>query len=105
MAKTPKDRSKLKPTQPTYRPAEVIEGAEAHRLPAVARSLAAAAGVMILLGSKPLLDWANGLPINGTTDDMLWLVQGFHDGLSALGPAELFARVQRLFRLLEALRF
>jgi hypothetical protein len=83
----------------------VVEGARPAPLRAVVLAIAAASLVMLLLGAKPLLDWANGLPISEASDEILGWAQEWHDLAEATGLDQPFKRLQYLFRLLEALRF
>jgi hypothetical protein len=53
------------------RPVEVVESASPSPLRSVSESIGVAVVVMFLLGSRGLLDWANGLPVGTTIGDSL----------------------------------
>jgi hypothetical protein len=66
-------------------PVEAVEGARGAGLKPVGQAVAAAALVSLLLGSKPLLDWANELPIGPVSDVLLFVAQDWDDTAGALG--------------------
>ena len=53
------------------RPVEVVDSAFPSPLRSVSESIGVAVVVMFLLGSRGLLDWANGLPVGTTIGDTL----------------------------------
>ena len=52
-------------------PVEVVDSAFPSPLRSVSESIGVAIVVMFLLGSRGLLDWANGLPVGTTIGDTL----------------------------------
>ena len=52
-------------------PVEVVDSAFPSSLRSVSESIGVAIVVMFLLGSRGLLDWANGLPVGTTIGDTL----------------------------------
>ena len=77
------------------RPVEVVDSAFPSPLRSVSESIGVAVVGMFLLGSKGLLDWANGLPAGTTIGDTLSnLAQSWNDAMTYL----------RLVRLAEFLR-
>ena len=93
------------PSPHRYAPAEVIEGAAPSRLPGVARSVAAAALVMLLLGSQPLADWASRLPVNSVTDILAQITQEGQEWAGAHHLGAVYADTRQAFRWLASLRF
>jgi hypothetical protein len=71
-----------------YRPpAEPIADAPTRPLGDVARAIVAAAFVMLLLGSGPLLKWTEELPVNPITDRLAIAVETWHGAMTDLGLA------------------
>ena len=68
-----------------YDPREVMTGASAAPLRQVAAALVTAALVALLLGSRPLLTWAEELPVGPFGDTALELAVRWHDAMSAIG--------------------
>ncbi len=83
------------------RPVEVVDGAIPSPLPSVGWSIAAAAAVMLLLGSNGLLNWANDLPVGSISDSLSNLAQIWQDAMNRAGLthfAEFLRHAWRLFQ-------
>ncbi len=77
------------------RPVEVVDSASPSPLRSVSESIGVAVVVMFLLGSRGLLDWANGLPVGTAVGDTVSnLAQRWDDAMTYL----------RLVRFAESLR-
>lgn len=68
-----------------YDPREVMTGARTATLRQVTRALAMAGLVALLLGSRPLLTWAEELPVGPIGDTALELATRWHDAMGAIG--------------------
>lgn len=80
-----------------YDPREVMTGARTATLRQVALALATAMLVTLLLGSRPLLTWAEELPVGPIGDTALELAMHWHDAVSALGLDKPYDHVRRGF--------
>jgi hypothetical protein len=70
---------------PPAPPVEGIANAQGVRLGAAARALACATLACSLIGSQALLDWANRLPANAASDQVVNLAGRWSDSMGALG--------------------
>jgi hypothetical protein len=70
----------------------------------VAPAIIVAAGVMALFGSGALLNWANDLPINATSDTILAVAQAWDDALAHLGLPEVATELRAAFRRFQGWR-
>lgn len=68
-----------------YDPREVMTGAKAAPLRQVTLALATATLVALLLGSRPLLTWAEELPVGPIGDTALEFATRWHDAVGAIG--------------------
>jgi hypothetical protein len=68
-----------------YDPREVMTGASPTPLRQVTLALAMASLVALLLGSRPLLTWAEELPVGPVGDTALELATRWHDAMGAIG--------------------
>jgi|GEM_PF-6736483 type IV secretory pathway VirB2 component (pilin) len=66
-------------------PAEMVRGARGMPLGEVARTVAVAAVVAVLLGSRALLDWTAALPVSPASDALLSAAETWHDLMDGLG--------------------
>ena len=66
-------------------PIEPVAGGRPDALRDVARALAASALAALLLGGRPLVDWAVSLPPDAATDLLLGLAEGWSAATSAVG--------------------
>jgi hypothetical protein len=74
-----------------YRPPhEPTAQAPTRTLRAVWRALAAASLVMLILGSAPLLRWAENLPVNPATDRVLLAAETWHGWMDRAGIGRLY---------------
>lgn len=86
-------------------PVEVVDaGARAFRLRQVLLSIAIAALVMLVFGSKALVGWCNGLPIGPVSDFLLYLAQGWHQLMTEAGVTGFAETLRKALRAFEALR-
>lgn len=88
-----------------YHPVQVMDGAIPARFAYVACAILIAALVMLCLGSKALLDWANNLPINEATDYLLTLAQNWQDWMDKVGVTKYADYVHKVLAALQALRW
>jgi hypothetical protein len=88
-----------------YNPVQVMEGAIPSRFGRVAIAVILAALVMLCLGSKALLTWANDLPINAVTDYILYLAQTWQDGIDKTGLTQYADAIHNALVALQALRW
>jgi hypothetical protein len=73
-----------------YRPPhEPTAQAPTRPLREVCRALAAVVLVMLLLGSDPLLRWAEELPVNPISDRVLLAAETWHGWMARAGPGRL----------------
>ena len=86
------------------RPVEVVEDARPQRVMQVGLAILLAALVMLVLGSKALLEWANNLPIGRISDFILYLAQAWQDLLEAAHITGFAADVRKLLQWLQDLR-
>jgi hypothetical protein len=100
----------MEPSQPNAgklvykRPVEVVEAARPARLLSVGAAIVLSALVMLVLGSKALLEWANNLPIGRASDFILYLAQSWQDLMDA-GQITAFAtNIRRALEWLQGLR-
>ena len=87
------------------RPIEVVGDATAQSLGRVVPSIAVATLVTLLLGSKPLLNWANQLPISETSDFVLFVADRWNDTCDRVGVTAFADKARALLRYVEALRW
>ena len=86
-------------------PVEAVEGAAPSRRGAVARSVAIAALVSLMLGSKPLLNWTNELPISPASDLLLTLAQRWDDASAHAGLTRYGEAIRYWLQSFEGARF
>ena len=87
-----------------YDPREVMTGARPAPLPQVAMALAAAMLVALLLGSRPLLTWAEELPVGPIGDTALELATRWHDAMSAIGFDKPYDATRKAFQAFKSRR-
>jgi hypothetical protein len=92
-------------TDRAYRPVEVVADAAPAGLGAVSRSVIAATLVASLLGSAPLLDWVNGLPVGSLSDALVGPAQAWQDWMAAAGLTVFGDAIRALLAMLETLRW
>lgn len=81
-----------------YDPREVMTGAKSARLRQVALALAMATLVTLLLASRPLLTWAEELPVGPIGDTALELAIRWHDAVSAVGLDRPYDATRKAFQ-------
>lgn len=86
------------------RPVEVVDTARSLAVHRVARSIAVAAFVMLLLGSKAVLNWTNDLPIGTLSDFLLYLAQAWQHLMTEAGLSGFAESVRNALHWFEALR-
>ena len=82
-----------------------MEGAAPARLKAVTIAVLVAAIIMLLLGSKAFLEWANNLPIGWMSDFVLFIAQTWQDWMEKIGVTRFADAAFNFLRWLEALRW
>ena len=87
------------------RPREEVSDAAPAPLAQVVRSIAVAAAITLLLGSKALLAWTNDLPIGSISDFLLYLAQAWQDLMNDAGLALFADWLRAALRALQALRW
>ena len=88
-----------------YNPVQVMEGAIPSRFGRVACAVILATVVMLCLGSKALLTWANDLPINQATDYLLTWAQTWQDWMENIGMTKYTEIIHNALLALQALRW
>jgi hypothetical protein len=81
-----------------YDPREVMTGARAAPLRQVTLALAMASLVALLLGSRPLLTWAEELPVGPIGDTALDLAARWHEAMSAVGLDRPYDATRKAFQ-------
>jgi len=87
-----------------YDPREVMTGASATPLRQVAMALVTATLVALLLGSRPLLTWAEELPVGPFGDTALELAVHWHDAMSAIGLNKSYDATREAFQAFKTRR-
>jgi hypothetical protein len=87
------------------RPVEVVDSAFPSPLRSVSESIGVAVVVMFLLGSKGLLDWANGLPVGTVIGDTLSnLAQRWNDAMTYLHLTHFTESLRQAWQAFQNLR-
>jgi hypothetical protein len=86
------------------RPIEVVDGARPMSLAQVARSIAVAVLVMLLLGSKALLNWTNDLPIGSISDFLLYVAQAWQHLMTQAALTGFAESIRNALHTFEGLR-
>ena len=87
------------------RPVEVVDSAFPSPLRSVSESIGVAVVVMFLLGSRGLLDWANGLPVGTTIGDTLSnLAQRWNDAMTYLRLTHFAESLRQAWQAFQNLR-
>ncbi len=94
----------MQPTLVYKRPVEVVEDAEPAPLGRVMVAILLAALLMLILGSKALLEWANNLPIGRLSDFILYLAQGWQDLMASMHITAYASRIRQFLQWLQDLR-
>jgi hypothetical protein len=87
-----------------YDPREVITGASAAPLRQVAAALVTATLVALLLGSRPLLTWAEELPVGPFGDTALEFAVRWHDAMSTIGLDKPYDATRAAFQAFKSRR-
>ena len=86
------------------RPTEVVDGARPSSLKRVALTVVIAGLVMLVFGSKALLNWTNNLPIGPISDFLLFLAQGWQDAMDKIGVTWLAEALRAALNWFQGLR-
>lgn len=84
-------------------PIEPVAGGRPEGLRDAARAVAAASLVALLLGGRPLVDWAASLPPNPATDALLAAAEGWSAVTGAVGLDGLHPAMRQASERLRAL--
>ena len=87
-----------------YDPREVMTGASTVPLRQIASALVTATLVALLLGSRPLLTWAEELPVGPYGDMALELAVRWHGAMSAVGLDKPYDAARETFQTFKASR-
>ncbi len=90
---------------PSRKPTEVVEGARSFGLGSVVLALLLATGVMAVLGSGALLDWASALPVGPISDFCVDLAGRWHDFMTEIGVARFAEGFRKLLQAFQAARW
>jgi hypothetical protein len=86
------------------RPVEVVDDARPSSAWTVAVAIGLCTLATLVLGSKPLLDWSNSLPIGPASDFILYVAQAWQDAMDKLGITAYASAIRELLHRLQDLR-